>query len=70
MNGLFPNIVPELSGLLISESCTLTLLDRWHWGHIADIGDGKYAVFEYKRGAYFVGSLDEALERINLEVKP
>jgi hypothetical protein len=69
MNGLFPNIVPELSAVLISDRFyNVLFLDAYHWGDVNQIEDDKYSVFMRDKGAFFVGTLEECLDNLMIGV--
>lgn len=69
MNGLYPNIVPELSSVMIGEQFyNVFWLDAYHWGHAIQLDDDKYSIFRRDRGAYFIGTLEECIEQVTIGV--
>ena len=69
MNGLYPNIVPELSSVMISEQFyNVFWLDACHWGAVNQIDDDKYSIFIRDRGAYFIGTLEECIDQVTIGV--
>lgn len=69
MNGLYPNIVPELSSVVISDQFyNVFWLDACHWGDVNQIDDDKYSIFIRDRGAYFIGTLEECIDKVTIGV--